>query len=119
MRAKLHAIKKELRRKMHEPVADVGAWLKRVVDGYYRYHAVPGNLAVLGRFRERVCRYCGTFYVVAVSGGSPIGNNCGRSSIDGFLALVLFIPIPISDSTLVSQRGAVCGNSASTDLCGG
>ena len=93
---------------MHEPVADVGAWLKRVVDGYYRYHAVPGNLAVLGRFRERVCRYCGTFYVVAVSGGSPIGNNCGRSSIDGFLALVLFIPIPISDSTLVSQRGAVC-----------
>jgi hypothetical protein len=57
MRAKLHAIKQELRRKMHEPVADVGAWLKRVVDGYYRYHAVPGNLAVLGRFRERLCRY--------------------------------------------------------------
>src|SRR5882672_9833030 len=57
MRAKLHAIKQELRRKMHEPVAQVGAWLKRVVDGYYRYHAVPGNLAVLGRFRERLCRY--------------------------------------------------------------
>ena len=57
MRAKLHAIKQELRRKMHEPVAEVGAWLKRVVDGYYRYHAVPGNLAVLGRFRERLCRY--------------------------------------------------------------
>ena len=57
MRAKLHAIKQELRRKMHEPVAVVGAWLKRVADGYYRYHAVPGNLAVLGRFRERLCRY--------------------------------------------------------------
>src|ERR1700722_6623780 len=57
MRAKLHAIKQELRRKMHEPVADVGAWLKRVVVGYYRYHAVPGNLAVLGRFRARLCRY--------------------------------------------------------------
>jgi len=57
MRAKLHAIRQELRRKMHEPVAEVGAWLKRVVDGYYRYHAVPGNLAVLGRFRERLCRY--------------------------------------------------------------
>jgi len=39
MRAKLHAIKQELRRKMHEPVAQVGAWLKRVVEGYYRYHA--------------------------------------------------------------------------------
>ena len=41
---------------MHEPVALVGAWLKRVVEGYYRYHAVPGNLQVLGRFRDRLCR---------------------------------------------------------------
>jgi RNA-directed DNA polymerase len=57
LRAKLLAIKQELRRKMHEPIVLVGAWLKRVVEGYYRYHAVPGNLAVLGRFRERLCRY--------------------------------------------------------------
>jgi len=42
---------------MHEPVALVGAWLKRVVEGYYRYHAVPGNLSVLSRFREQLCRY--------------------------------------------------------------
>jgi hypothetical protein len=42
---------------MHEPVALVGAWLKRVVEGYYRYHAVPGNLSVLSRFRERLCHY--------------------------------------------------------------
>ena len=57
MRAKLHAIKQEMRRMMHEPVALVGAWLKDVVAGYYRYHAVPGNLSVLSRFRERLCRY--------------------------------------------------------------
>jgi RNA-directed DNA polymerase len=56
MRAKLRLIKQELRRMMHEPVALVGAWLKRVVEGYYRYHAVPGNLSVLSRFRERLCR---------------------------------------------------------------
>jgi hypothetical protein len=30
MVAKLHAIKAELRRRMHEPVADVGAWLQRL-----------------------------------------------------------------------------------------
>ena len=41
---------------MHEPVGAVGAWLKRVVEGYYRYHAVPGNSGVLDRFRERLCR---------------------------------------------------------------
>ena len=55
MRAKLAAIKAELRRKMHEPVGVVGKWLKRVVEGYYRYHAVPGNIVVLGQFRERLC----------------------------------------------------------------
>jgi group II intron reverse transcriptase/maturase len=56
MRAKLKAIKQELRQRMHEPVAVTGEWLKRVVGGYYRYHAVPGNIVVLGRFRERLCR---------------------------------------------------------------
>jgi hypothetical protein len=57
MRAKLRVIQQELRRMMHEPVALVGAWLKRVVEGYYQYHAVPGNLSALSRFRERLCRY--------------------------------------------------------------
>ena len=56
MRAKLLLLKQELRRKMHEPVGVVGKWLKRVVEGYYRYHAVPGNIAALGQFRDRLCR---------------------------------------------------------------
>ena len=56
MRAKLQAVKQELRRNLHAPVGVVGAWLKRVVEGYYRYHAVPGNMPTLGRFRDRLCR---------------------------------------------------------------
>jgi RNA-directed DNA polymerase len=56
MRAKLQAIKQELRRHLHDAVGVVGAWLKRVVEGYYRYHAVPGNRPALGRFRDRLCR---------------------------------------------------------------
>jgi group II intron reverse transcriptase/maturase len=56
MRAKLQAVKLELRRRMHEPVAAVGAWLKRVVEGYYRYQAVPGNQPMLRRFRDQLCR---------------------------------------------------------------
>jgi len=119
MRAKLHAIKQELRRKMHEPVAEVGAWLKRVVDGYYRYHAVPGTWLCSGVSESGSAVTGGTYYVVAASGGSPIGSNCGRSSIDGVLAQELFILIPMFASTLESKGGAVCGNSASTDLCGG
>jgi hypothetical protein len=44
MVAKLRAIKTELRRWMHEPVATVGEWLRSVMLGYYRYHAVPATL---------------------------------------------------------------------------
>src|ERR1017187_3450470 len=56
MVAKLHAIKAELPRGMHEPVASVGEWLKRVTLGYYQYHAVPGNLDHLRVFMHRLRR---------------------------------------------------------------
>jgi group II intron reverse transcriptase/maturase len=52
MRAKLQQIKQALRRRMHDPIAQVGEWLGKVLEGYYRYHAVPGNSATLGRFRH-------------------------------------------------------------------
>jgi RNA-directed DNA polymerase len=39
--AKLQAIKTELKRRRHEPVASVGAWLQKVTSGYYQYHAIP------------------------------------------------------------------------------
>jgi hypothetical protein len=52
--AKLQAIKTELKRRRHEPVATVGAWLRTVTSGYYQYHAVPGNLHRLQFFRRRL-----------------------------------------------------------------
>ena len=54
MVAKLHALKAVLRRWMHEPTAQVGKWLKRVVEGYYQYHSVPGNIDRLGLFQYRL-----------------------------------------------------------------
>jgi hypothetical protein len=56
MAAKLLAIKAELVRRRHEPKASVGEWLQKVVAGYYRYHAVPGNLPQLATFRHRLRR---------------------------------------------------------------
>jgi RNA-directed DNA polymerase len=56
MVAKLHALKAELRLRMHESIADVGAWLRKVVNGYYRYHAVPGNIVRLSVFGQRLRR---------------------------------------------------------------
>jgi hypothetical protein len=54
MRTKLREIKQKLRRRMHDPVPQTGEWLKSVVQGYFNYYAVPGNLDSLGVFRERV-----------------------------------------------------------------
>ena len=57
LEAKLQAVKQTLRARMHEPIKRVGEWLGRVLNGYYQYHAVPGNWASLNRFRERIGRY--------------------------------------------------------------
>ncbi len=54
MRAKLKAIYQELRRRQHHPVAAVGAWLKTVVSGWYRYYAVPLTSPALASFRREV-----------------------------------------------------------------
>jgi RNA-directed DNA polymerase len=56
MVAKLRAITTELRRRMHEPIPLVGAWVQKVVTGYYQYHAIPGNLDRLSVFRHRLRR---------------------------------------------------------------
>jgi RNA-directed DNA polymerase len=52
--AKLNQVKAALRVRMHQPLAEVGRWLKSVVQGYFNYHAVPGNLASLRSFRFEV-----------------------------------------------------------------
>jgi len=54
MRAKLRQVQQQLRQRMHDPVPQTGNWLKSVVQGYFNYHAVPGNVDSLGMFRERV-----------------------------------------------------------------
>jgi RNA-directed DNA polymerase len=52
--AKLHDVKVELIRQRHAPVAGVGEWLRKVVSGYYQYHAVLGNMSRLSIFRHRL-----------------------------------------------------------------
>jgi group II intron reverse transcriptase/maturase len=52
--AKLATIKEALRRRWHEPAATTGRWLRAVVQGYFNYHAVPGNMDSLNSFRAQV-----------------------------------------------------------------
>jgi hypothetical protein len=56
MVAKLKQMKQTLRLRMHEPLERIGAWLRSVLQGYYRYHAVPGNPRAMSAFRHRVQR---------------------------------------------------------------
>src|SRR5258705_149011 len=51
MRAKLQAIKQELRQRRHQPIPVQGKWLRQVVKGYFNYHAVPTNSRALAAFR--------------------------------------------------------------------
>jgi hypothetical protein len=52
--AKLNQVKTALRVRRHQPLAVVGRGLRSVGHGYFNYHAVPGNLASLRRFRREV-----------------------------------------------------------------
>lgn len=56
MRAKLQEIKQRLRQRMHDAVVEVGSWLRSVVQGWFNYHAVPGNSGCLNQFRTQVQR---------------------------------------------------------------
>jgi RNA-directed DNA polymerase len=54
MGAKLREVKQQLRERMHDPVRQTGQWLKSVVQGHFNYYAVPGNIASLSVFRDRL-----------------------------------------------------------------
>jgi group II intron reverse transcriptase/maturase len=56
MRAKLQEIKVQLTLRMHGVIGEVGRWLRSVVQGWFNYHAVPGNSGCLDAFRTHVQR---------------------------------------------------------------
>ena len=56
LRAKLLAVKTELRKRMHQPIAEQGKYLHAVVAGHGRYFAVPCNGARVQAFRFQVGR---------------------------------------------------------------
>ena len=54
MRATLLEIKKEMQRRMHQPIPEQGKWLRQGVTGFFAYHAVPTNSRALHTFRHCV-----------------------------------------------------------------
>jgi RNA-directed DNA polymerase len=56
MRTTFQAIKLQLRKRMHRPLGETGRWLRRVVQGWLNYHAVPSNIRRLSRFVAETTR---------------------------------------------------------------
>ncbi len=54
--ARLKELKEELMKRWHQPEAELGRWLRPVVQGFFNYHAVSGNLASLKSFRLEVSK---------------------------------------------------------------
>jgi group II intron reverse transcriptase/maturase len=54
LQAKLREVKTELKRRMHLPIPEQGAYLRSVVGGHVRYFGVPMNGRAIGVFRSVV-----------------------------------------------------------------
>jgi len=54
LRDRVKAIRRLLMQHRHAPTPTMGAWLKRVVRGFFQYHAVPDNTPSLNRFRRLI-----------------------------------------------------------------
>jgi len=53
-RAKLAELARELRKRLHRPIRETGAWLQAVLRGHYQYYGVPRNIRALKAFRHHV-----------------------------------------------------------------
>jgi len=56
MRAKIRKMRVEILRRRHDPVPEVGAWLRSVVQGHFNYYGVPGNRRSIDSFRTQIIR---------------------------------------------------------------
>jgi group II intron reverse transcriptase/maturase len=56
MQAKLKEVRSELRRRLHDPIKEVGQWLGKMLIGHYEYYAVPFNYPKLSAFRNHMVR---------------------------------------------------------------
>src|SRR5262249_31746049 len=57
MQVALGKLKEQLHRNRHHAIPEQGAQLRRALQGYFAYHAVPTNARRLSTFRHHVVRF--------------------------------------------------------------
>ncbi len=56
MRATIAKITESLWRRRHWGIGAVSVWLSQVMNGWFGFHAVPGNMRRLQRFRDEIIK---------------------------------------------------------------
>ena len=60
---------------MHQPIPEQGRWLRRVVRGYFNYHAVPTNARALDVFGTMSLTFGGARCGVAATRIGSLGHG--------------------------------------------
>jgi RNA-directed DNA polymerase len=84
MRAKLKAVKDQLKRRMHQPIPEQGRWLAAVVRGHMAYYAVPGNYQAVAAFCDQLTRYWLKALRPAARKPGSTGRGWSGSGSDGY-----------------------------------
>ncbi len=56
LQRKIKELRREQKKRRHEPVPEQGKWLRSVVQGHFNYHGVPGNRQSIDAFRTEVIK---------------------------------------------------------------
>ena len=89
---KLRQVKQQLRQRLHDLVPKTGQWLKSVVQGYFNYYAVPGNLASWGCFEIGCLRSGGVLFADGARSAGSLRRASSSWLSDGFLNRERSIP---------------------------
>jgi hypothetical protein len=115
LQAKLSEVKAQLRRRLHDPVPEVGKWLGAVVTGHNRYYGLPLNYPALFLFRSRWAGCGSARFRGAVTRATSPGTGCGGLLTAGCPRYASITPILCVVMASLPKARAGCGSSARPD----
>src|SRR6201987_3052179 len=104
--AKLRALKEELRRRLHTPIREQGAYLRSVLLGHFRYYGVPMNGPALCAFRHAVGYLWRTVLRRRSQGNHLPWRLIGRHIARWFPPAEVFLPGPVGRFGALTQGGS-------------
>jgi group II intron reverse transcriptase/maturase len=116
LQAKLGQVKVELRGRLHDPVPEVGRWLRSVVGGHLRYYGVPMNSPALALFRYRVAWLWYRSLRRRSQKTRLTWERMQRLVARWLPAARVYHPYPLRRLGVIPEVGARCGSPARRDL---